>query len=173
MDSEDLLQWVFDLIDLKNKTQQKDEIYQLIKPHTGEILCYAAFKPNLLKTCFSRLKKKLDLIATGFEQRVKFIGHQVGILPVLCYANCNIREDTIAEYLQKIPEEFLLDELLGRNALKHAVDHGNWESVQFLLTTEHTRNKFLLHSSVKEIATYARSKERMEIAIRVSQLGQS
>ena len=147
VDSEDLLLWVFEVIDIYFKKMkdtnidQEHRTLQLLEPHIGEILCYAAFKPNLIVECLTQLKNR-SLLTNGFRSRVKFLDEEVGILPVLCYANVNIRETIIAEYLKEIPEEFLLDELLGRNALQHAIDHGNWESEELLKSTEPLKNKF-------------------------------
>ena len=160
VDSEDLLAWIFELVDMKN-------MHQLLKQHVGEILRYAAFKPNLIIKCFRKLKD-WSLLADGFNQRIDFLGEKAGLLPILCYANADIAEDIISQHFLEIPEALILDKLLGRNALEHVIDHGNCKSVDILMSKQAIMKVFL-GADADGVEEYARKKDQIKIAQKLEQ----
>ena len=131
IDSENVMEWIFHVFEYKKDKEKAAERNLLLQPSVGNIIRYAIFKPNLVVKCLEKLEA-WGLLANGLKNRTIFANRECGLLTVMCYANTDINEEIIRKNLNKFSNAHLNDCLMGRNALEHAVDHGNWKSVQLL-----------------------------------------
>ena len=135
INNKEVLEWVFQLIDF---TETKEAIEQDIDPEGPSknlILLHTCFKPQLMKLCWEKLHQ-WGLLQHALRSKLHVWQNVCGILPILCYANAQISENPMKEYLKFIPRSLIAGTFCGKNALEHAMEHENFESVETIMALD-------------------------------------
>ena len=134
MNSEATFDWISKLIDqcemqraLENTSSQNN---------ASQILCYSCFRPALMMKCWHKMSS-WNLLQQGLDSRANLWNNECGLLTIMCYANCGLRKENL------IKESFWDDKFHSKNALQHAIEHGNAETVKKLIKTDKLASKFL------------------------------
>lgn len=155
INNREVLEWIFRLVDF---TDYKEAIRQDISPegpNKNLILVHTCFKPQLMKLCWDKLDE-WGLLQQALRSKLHIWQDVCGILPILCYANAEISEESMQEYLRLIPNSLVSTKFCGKSALHHTLEHGNLGTLRTLLTLDGAKslstdrifheNQFLLPS---------------------------
>ena len=96
------------------------------------IMTHACFKLEAINVLCWETFQNWNFLEEQLKSRVFLWNQECSILPILCYANANISNDVISKSLKQIPSHLMEDKFFGKNAMQHAIDHNNWDSVETL-----------------------------------------
>ena len=122
----DMLHWTLKLMEEEGYTQPSN---------LEQILSFVPFRPKMLATSLHKMNQWFPL---RFKEKltVTFDEKTGSLLSVLCYANANISDAEIWEFLVNQIEIGEDDLFMGLKPIQHAIKHKNTESIEALLSFE-------------------------------------
>ena len=133
-----LLEWSFGLFSAREENQVKTAIEKF-----PVLMLQACFKGNveIMDTLFRKLSH-FKLLDNEMNRTYNVWNDRTTLLTLLCFCDCN--SEAIEKLMNKnFPDNLLLHEFFGKNALQLAIEHNNDKVVKVLLSKPERREKFL------------------------------